>query len=231
MHYDVTTAATAFRGALAMLVLLALFRWMFLPTAVDAFRQRIFALRRQLFLYMVEGHIARDERAYLMLRTSMNGLLRFAERVTLTRALLGSSSLRRYSEDYRVKWHAALDQIEDPAARRCLVHLRAQTSRAIFVHLVVISPIMWIVMAITFVGVLFSMRFRRHAAGKDGVPSASRTSQDEETCSTPPPDVVSTDAKSKVWERATRIQVQRGALSVEGIQAEAQMLGEAAVAA
>ena len=50
---------------------------------VDAFRERLFSIRDKLFYLAAEGRIAFDDPAYVELRALINGMLRFAHRVSL----------------------------------------------------------------------------------------------------------------------------------------------------
>jgi hypothetical protein len=56
---------------------------------IDALRNRLFALRDDLFDYASAGNVEFDEPAYFKLRGVINSLIRFAHRLTFTRFLLG----------------------------------------------------------------------------------------------------------------------------------------------
>lgn len=55
---------------------------------IDEFRQRVFALRDELFDYAADGAIEFENPAYVKLRRSMNGAIRFAESLTLWQILI-----------------------------------------------------------------------------------------------------------------------------------------------
>src|SRR6185437_15030162 len=61
---------------------------------IDKFRDDLFALRNELFDYAAKGGISFDEPAYGILRNTMNGLLRYAERISFTHTLLVSVTQR-----------------------------------------------------------------------------------------------------------------------------------------
>jgi hypothetical protein len=48
---------------------------------LDAFREHIFSVRDEMFLYAAEGHIAFEHPAYVLLRNRMNAVLRFGHEI------------------------------------------------------------------------------------------------------------------------------------------------------
>jgi hypothetical protein len=58
------------------------------PFMRDNMRQKLFQLRREMFLYMADGGISPDHLAYGMLRHRMNSSIRFADGLSLTRAIV-----------------------------------------------------------------------------------------------------------------------------------------------
>jgi hypothetical protein len=55
---------------------------------VDALRQRLFAIRDELFDYAAEGNIDFDNNAYAFSRELLNGMIRFAHRISFSRLVL-----------------------------------------------------------------------------------------------------------------------------------------------
>lgn len=53
----------------------------------DSYREDIFSVRDEMFLYGADGNISFDHPAYTLLRARMNGLLRHGHELTLTRLL------------------------------------------------------------------------------------------------------------------------------------------------
>jgi hypothetical protein len=66
---------------IAILVLWVAYYWLYRDYALDLFRQRMFALRDDLFDFAADGKIAFDHPAYTTLRTTMNGYVRFGHRL------------------------------------------------------------------------------------------------------------------------------------------------------
>jgi hypothetical protein len=62
---------------------------------VDLLRQRLFAIRAQLFLDAVDGKISLQGEAYDYTRTVLNGLLRFAHRASLSRLVAVAATVPR----------------------------------------------------------------------------------------------------------------------------------------
>ena len=89
---------------------------------IDEFRHRLFVLRADLFDYALEGRIGFGDPAYTMLRESLNSILRFAHKITLTRLLVITVFSRQISnsgvvERHVREWSDALNALESGAAR------------------------------------------------------------------------------------------------------------------
>ena len=80
--------AVIVRATLAATVVVLLVRKYWRESCIDDFRHRLFVLRADLFDYAVSGGIGFRDPAYTMLRESLNSILRFAHKVTLTRFLV-----------------------------------------------------------------------------------------------------------------------------------------------
>jgi hypothetical protein len=129
-------------GIVGWAALVAVIQFMLLPTAVEAFRQRLFELRRELFLYMADGHIRPNHPAYLRLRRLLDSLLRFAERVTFLRIVM-----MQVSYDPDAATEPTIEKVIDTARdERTRAHLRAFHYRVTFTilrHIVFTSPAAW----------------------------------------------------------------------------------------
>jgi len=68
----------------ALLGLAWIWLWLYEDYRVDFFRQRMFALRDELFDEGCRGTISFDHPVYKMLRSTMNGFIRFGHKVRLT---------------------------------------------------------------------------------------------------------------------------------------------------
>jgi hypothetical protein len=124
--------------------LLFVFQFIVIPALVDTFRERLFSIRRQMFLYMADGHIAPDDPAYVRVRTIINGLLRFAERLTFLRVVL-LSAVAWPEMAISPPFEEVLLKVQNETARRRMLEFHLRVQVAIVEHLLVSSPIAWIV--------------------------------------------------------------------------------------
>jgi hypothetical protein len=92
-----------------------LIRWVFVfifwkDYCLDIFRDNIFTLRDDLFLYAAHGNISFEHPAYRMLRERMNLSLRFAHEFTLTRFFL---ALNLPSSAESAIWDKAIESLSE----------------------------------------------------------------------------------------------------------------------
>ena len=103
---------------------------------LDVFRQKLFALRDELFDFAADGGIDFSDPAYLELRQDLNGLIRFAHKISMFRLLLASWTATPESmAENRVvlqAWIARVDQLP-PLSKRKLMDVRHEAlSEVIF---------------------------------------------------------------------------------------------------
>lgn len=120
-------------------------RYLLLPTLVDEFRQKVFALRRELFLLMADHRLPYSEPAYTRLRATMNAQLRYAERLTMGRLLVSALVSRSAAKEYRARQLQDIDAITNHEVRLAIEDIRQRLSIAIAIHLVLASPIGWLI--------------------------------------------------------------------------------------
>ena len=133
----------------SIFALLAALRYTLLPTLFDEFRQELFEARYKLFVLVAEGRVRPDEPAYTTLRTSINGLLRFAERITLLRALLSTAviDLRDVSDHIESETSA----VQDADTRSRLVACHDEVSNSILRHFIRTSPLLWLAVVVAWI--------------------------------------------------------------------------------
>lgn len=134
---------TAFFAGLLALVLL-LWRWY----RIDALRFRLLVLRDELFDYAFEHGVPVQAPAYVMLRHSINSMMRFAHKMVFTRFLLlfaASSRLQRTGmiENFDRQWRDALDQLGDDEHRKRIADLRERALLEVSKHMA-LGSIPWI---------------------------------------------------------------------------------------
>jgi len=98
---------TDFAGSLVSLASLAflwvLLFWFYKDLCIELFRQKMFALREELFDAAASGEIPFDHKAYGRLRLTMNGAIRYAHHITLAQFFLLSLGQRR--EQHRLNYN------------------------------------------------------------------------------------------------------------------------------
>ena len=106
----------------------------------DKLRQDAFALRDKLFDYAHGGAVGFDHPAYTVLRTRMNGLIRFAHRATWTPAFLAFIFARKAMAESVAassqRWEEALSQVQQTEARLKLREFHDQMQLLIAKHLI-----------------------------------------------------------------------------------------------
>jgi hypothetical protein len=125
----------------------------------DAFRQRAFALRDELFLYAADGHIPFNHPAYWRLRLMMNATIRFTHRLTFGEFLLPFFVLVTFRTDadpspYQL-WLKAVSQC-DPEVQTSLKKFNDRFMYLITEHTLKYSPFAWPVILV--MGAIVGMR-------------------------------------------------------------------------
>lgn len=146
------------RIAISVAVLMVAWQLVYIPTMVDVFRQRVFTTRRDLFSLMAAGLIEPTHPAYVHLRRRMNGLLRFAERITFPRVILSAAMFRTRTKDYQAATNAKFEMVSDDAVKRKLIDFDNRLQEEIAWHLVKTSLICWFVVFPAFLVVSLAHR-------------------------------------------------------------------------
>ena len=151
MSFDPTYAADAIWVGVSFIALGVAFQYLFLPTCVDGLRDRLFGIRRELFMMVVSGEVSADDPAYVSLRRSLNAIIRVAERVTFVRGYLAPAVAllirrgRGGREQIKEKHDAAFARVENVEVRQALLKLHEKLAHAVAIHVLVSSPIAWFV--------------------------------------------------------------------------------------
>lgn len=115
---------------------------------VDALRHQLFVVRGELFDYALFNGLAFDDPAHVMLRSSINSMLRFAHKVSFARFLVLSAAFRWFSctemvTDRDRQWQEALGKVGDDEHRQKIVELHEKVLLAVSRH-TVLGSIFWI---------------------------------------------------------------------------------------
>lgn len=144
MPFDMEKLAKMIWLTTGLFSLIATFQFLLLPTLVAGFRQRIFGLRRELFLLVVQNKISPEEPAYTHLRSTMNGVLRFAHHLTLTRLLFHGTLFRKHTLAYAQRLKEDLASVRNSKLREQLIQFRLRLGQEIIRHVLLSSPLAWI---------------------------------------------------------------------------------------
>jgi len=105
---------------------------------VDAFRDDLFALRDELFDRAALGIVSFSHPAYVMLRTGINSVIRFAHRVTLfwlvEMWIFPPDPKNKILTEYVAKWENSLADLS-PEAKRTLRGIHYRLGRRFIQHL------------------------------------------------------------------------------------------------
>jgi hypothetical protein len=159
-------AMTAIASLVSLLGLWILLFWFYRDYSIDKVRQEMFALRDQLFDEAEAGLIPFDHAAYGLLRSTMNGFIRFAHKLTLP-DLLVLGVVDRFSGDemsaeqsFSIRFEAAIADLPSEVTTR-LNTFQWRMNTILVKHLARSSPIIMltvIVPLLSWVALRFCLR-------------------------------------------------------------------------
>jgi len=155
------TIATVVSTSVSLMALWVFFFWLYRDYRRDLFRQRLFQLRDELFDLGRSGGIDFNDPAYGILRSVINGTIRFGHRlgfldVVMFSALTRTGDLRRRATSFEERWSSAVSKL-DPAVQKVLRLARGK------LHYIVLDQIVFTssVLMLTFVPALAWSILRR----------------------------------------------------------------------
>jgi hypothetical protein len=101
----------AIRSTLALFALWIAVYYLWRDFRNDSFREDIFSIRDQMFLYAAQGNISFNHPAYTALRNRMNGLLRHGHEFTLTRMILILLTHGDTKNEAVARWEATVEDL------------------------------------------------------------------------------------------------------------------------
>ena len=107
-----TSVSIVLFSALSLMGLTILCFWLYRDYRLDLFRDRLFALRDELFDLAAAGKIDFNSQAYGMLRTTLNGFIRFSHRFGISTVAWAASNLteKRLNEAGVGSFHQTWEQ-------------------------------------------------------------------------------------------------------------------------
>ena len=118
-----------------LLTLWAFWHYLWKPQRVDIFRQRLFAIRDELFDLAADGEISFCEPAYTRLRFLVNGMIQYAHRISLPLLLVSLTLMKEYPKSIRVDWKETLNATPE-GARLKLLRIHERMDDAFAKHLI-----------------------------------------------------------------------------------------------
>lgn len=156
--------ASAISTMVSLLLLWVFLQWFYRDYRIDVFRQKIFALRDELFDLARNGVIGFDDPAYGALRTTLNGLIRFADRIGIIEVSLTSVAMEREEggtfeafDDVLARLTTSLSDDQVRAVDRIMQRMHWLIVR----HLILGSPTLMATMVPVLCGLIL-----RNASGK-----------------------------------------------------------------
>ena len=120
--------------------------WVIRSMRVDSLRQKLFALRDEMFDFAFAGNISFNDPAYKLLRDQMNGLIRYAHQLTLFRLLISVCIRTTLGEESSLKWNNAwkdaLTNLHDDKLRTEMLLFHDRAMHNALKHLVLGSPLL-----------------------------------------------------------------------------------------
>src|SRR5437762_3023113 len=115
---------TAVASTLSLLAIWLLYCWFYRDYRVDLFRQRLFKLRDSLFDYAESGQVSFDHPAYGMLRSTLNGFIRFGHRFGFLQILIFVFRIRAVDlaaageMGFQAKWATLIHDLPAPVREK-----------------------------------------------------------------------------------------------------------------
>ncbi len=143
-------------GVTAALFWLSIF-YIYRRFTVDVFRQKMFEVRDDFFDFAADGNIKFDHPAYKLLRTTMNGFLRYGHKISLFEvfviAICTKKDLqKKNSISFDKRWIAATSGIT-PELKKQLDLFRVKMHRVLMIQLLMGSPFFACILIPTIIAV------------------------------------------------------------------------------
>lgn len=127
----------------ALAILAYLVFWRYREIQIDWLRQDLFKQRDILFDLASNGKISFDNPAYGMLRTTINGYIRFAHRISIWQTIyffvVARPLLLRTSDDFVDRWNKNVGVLSSEMSRE-LDKLKKAMERRVLLHIILVSP-------------------------------------------------------------------------------------------
>ena len=132
--------------SLVMVIILVF--WLYRDYRIDSFRQKMFGLRDELFDRAVGEKIGFHDRSYGVLRSTINGFIRFAPRINLLQMILLLYVAR---EELEQSGESFIERLQEsakdcpPEQQEIIERLCVQMNYLVLEHLALSSPLLFTV--------------------------------------------------------------------------------------
>lgn len=145
-------------SVVALIMLIVVFLKLLPALRLDIFRQKMFAVRDELFDYAAAGNINFDDPAYRLLRQSMNGNIRYGHQITLFRVCINVLRWKLTeappSMAWNEKWNQAIANVKNDDVRSKLLDFHNRSISFVIERLVIGSPLLIAALVIGIVTML-----------------------------------------------------------------------------
>jgi hypothetical protein len=142
---DLQTVITVLISSISLIGLAVGYSWFYLDYRVDLFRQKMFALRDEVFDLGRRGVVPFDQKAYGQLRNTINGFIRFGHRVGFFSQVFYQWRMRQedqeFSASFAESWERNTARL-DPHARSELNKMVLKMHIVIVEQMIFTSPIL-----------------------------------------------------------------------------------------
>jgi hypothetical protein len=148
-----THYAIAIISLTSLAILWAFLFWLYKDFCVDSFRQKVFALRDELFDAACHKQIPFDHKAYGRLRVTMNGAIRFAHELSLAHFLfvvLRHHSSMNNTYGYNAKLSEEMKDLSDEK-KEIFYSFQKKFSVLLLKHIFVSSPLFLLTLILPFI--------------------------------------------------------------------------------
>jgi hypothetical protein len=138
-------AVSIISSLVSLLFLWLLLFWFYRDYRVDALRQEMFALRDEMFDWAGKSGVPYDHTAYGMLRSAMNGFIRFGHRLTIFQVFLmyvlgrkgdAEAHVNARAGEFGERWNAEISNLDDDKKAQLLRYREKM-------HFIVINHLAW----------------------------------------------------------------------------------------
>ncbi len=131
--------------------------WLYGDYRVDLFRQQMFSLRDEMFDEALSGQVTFDHAAYGILRSTMNGYIRFGHRISLTQLLILAFTLRKSDFNSIQGFDEKLDNAlcaADETTKKIYLGYKRKMELLVAEQLILSSPILLLTVILPIVAIV-----------------------------------------------------------------------------